>query len=335
MLHIHFTADDRARLRLAERADPLWETVLSLHQMIRPDPFFAAWRRRTGAGLAAAGAGADLRLLTTLAPRSSYFPDFLTPSDDDGHPPDVGTGIDRVLSTGKGRLRTEIGRLASGMPRPPAWLDDFAAGRPRALHRLGDALRRYHAVALAPHADRVAADVRRDRNDRARRVLRHGGEAVLGALGASARWRPPVLEVDYPTTQHLRLDGRGLTLVPSFFLHDHPIALADPSLPPVLTFPVSRGPLWIPGHARREEDGGGRAGTALDDLLGPTRAAVLRSLDTRRTTSALADRLRVSPSAASRHATTLRRAGLVDTERRGGAVLHSRTALGTALVHGT
>ncbi|THA27724.1 transcriptional regulator [Streptomyces sp. RKND-216] len=64
-------------------------------------------------------------------------------------------------------------------------------------------------------------------------------------------------------------------------------------------------------------------------------AAVLRSLDTGRTTTALADPLRVSPSAASRHATTLRRAGLVDTERRGGAVLRSRTALGTALVHGT
>ncbi|WP_247597684.1 hypothetical protein [Streptomyces sp. RKND-216] len=181
-----------------------------------------------------------------------YFPDFLTSSDDDGHPLDVGPGIDRVLSTGKGRLRTEIGRLASGMPRPPTWLDDFAAGRPRALHRLGDALRRYHAVALAPHADRAAADVRRDRNDRARRVLRNGGEAVLGAPGPSARWRPPVLEVDHPTTQHLRLDGRSLTLVPSFFPHDHPLALADPSLPPARPSTACSGPpgrrAAFPGH---------------------------------------------------------------------------------------
>jgi DNA-binding MarR family transcriptional regulator len=103
----------------------------------------------------------------------------------------------------------------------------------------------------------------------------------------------------------------------------------------VLTYPVSRGPLWVPQTSHGGEDGDdGRNSAALDDLLGPTRAAVLRCLNTRHTTTALATRVRVSVSAASRHATTLCRAGLIDTERRGNAVLHSRTALGTALVQG-
>lgn len=347
VLHIHFTVEDHARLRLAERPDPLWETVLSLHQLIRPAPFFATWRRRTRAGLASEGLGADLRLLTTISPRSSYFPDFLTPSDYGGRSPDLETGIDMVLSTGRKRLRAEIGRLASGLPQPPAWLDDIASGRAGSLRRLGEALRRYHAAAIAPHADEVAAHAGRDRDGLARRALQRGGEELLAALGPTARWRAPVLEIDYPTTQHLHLNGRGLTLVPSFFLHDHPISLADPSLPPLLTYPVSRRPLWIPRNGRGEggvdggrggsagrSAGGSAGGSALDELLGSTRAAVLRTLDSGRTTTALAACVRVSASAASRHATALRRAGLIDTERQGTAVLHTRTALGTALVHG-
>ncbi len=73
---------------------------------------------------------------------------------------------------------------------------------------------------------------------------------------------------------------------------------------------------------------------ALSELLGETRAAVLRLIDTELTTTALAARANTSPSSVSRHTALLRRGGLITTRRSGTSVIHARTALGTAQVHG-
>ncbi|MFI6863658.1 ArsR/SmtB family transcription factor [Streptomyces sp. NPDC050421] len=329
MLRIHFTTEDLGRVRLAQQPDDLWETILSLHQLVEAAPFFAPWSRQARGALAAAGVVPDARMLATLAPPSSYFPDFLTPPVDLGRSTDLGTGIDRVLSTSKRRLRTDTNRLAADLPSPPSWLDDIASGRPSALRRLGTGLRRYHACAVAPHAAASATCVGHDWARLTRRALEHGAESVLTTLGPTFRWNPPVLETDYPVEQDLHLDGRGLMLVPSFFGIHRPVTLADGELPPVLISPVTRGPLWIPQTAPGPCDG-----MALDELLGPSRATVLRCLDVGQSTTTLAARSSISLSMASRHAAALRRAGLVATERMGSSVLHTRTALGTALVHG-
>jgi DNA-binding transcriptional ArsR family regulator len=52
------------------------------------------------------------------------------------------------------------------------------------------------------------------------------------------------------------------------------------------------------------------------------------------TTSELARRVGVSLASASQHASVLREAGLVHTLRQGGAVLHTLTPLGAALLRG-
>ncbi|GGQ01489.1 ArsR/SmtB family transcription factor [Streptomyces roseolilacinus] len=330
MLRIHFTGADLGRLRLAARPDVMWETALSLHQLARPDAFFGPWHRVARRTLAQANMGRAVHLLTALVPISSYFPDFLTPP---GHVTCLEEGVDGVLSTGRNRLRAEIARLADPRPHPSAWLDDVAAGRPHALRRLGAALLRYHFLALAPYAPAGAALAQRHATRHARVITEQGSEALLGGLGPQLRWRPPALEVDYPVSKSLELGGRGLLLVPSFFCHNHPIALADPALPPTLVFPVARGPLWIPQPEPCAAESSHARG--LDELVGPTRAATLRLLDTAHSTTELAARLCTSASTASRHATALRRAGLVVTERTGTSVTHTRTALGTGLVHGT
>ncbi|MET9060286.1 winged helix-turn-helix domain-containing protein [Streptomyces antibioticus] len=327
MLRIHFSSADLGRLRLAAQPDVMWETVLSLHQLASPDPFFAPWRRTACRALADAGLGPDVRLLTAIAPISSYFPDFLTPP---GHTTALEAGIDVVLSTARCRLRAEIDRLLEARSCLSGRLDGIGAGRPPALHRLGAALRRYHAVALAPYTPGPLAWARRDMARRAAVLLEQGSEAMLNGLCPGLRWRPPVLEVSYPVARNVRLAGRGLHLVPSFFCHNHPIGFADPELPPVLIYPVARTALWIPRTPSAERS----AGQGLEELIGPTRAAALRFLDTGHSTTALAGRLCVSASTASRHAAALRRAGLVATERLGASVLHTRTRLGTELVHG-
>jgi DNA-binding transcriptional ArsR family regulator len=302
----------------------MWELVLSVHQVTRPESYFGSWSRLSRRRLAEARLLRDAELLATLAPSRGYFPDFLTPADP---PAEFEAGVETVLSTDKHRLRAEVGRLDGGRGAGP-WLDDIAAGRPAALHRLGLAMRRYHRTVVSPHVDQAAEITGRWVARLAHRTLTHGVDAVLSRLGPATRWRTPVLEVDYPVRRDLHLDGRGLSLVPTFFGVNHPIALADPLLRPVLVYPVGREPFWLPGGDDRPQI------DALSELLGETRAAVLRLMDAELTTTALAARTRTSPSSVSRHTAVLRRAGLITTRRSGTSVLHMRTPMGNGLVHG-
>ena len=326
MLRIHFSAADLVRTRVETRLDPMWELVLSVHQVARPAAYFGGWNRLARQRLGETGLMRDAELLATLTPARGYFPDFLTPAS---RATEFEAGVETVLSTDKQRLRAEVSRLDGGRGAGP-WLDDVAAGRPAALNRLGVAMRRYHRTVVAPHVDQASEITGRWVTGLAHRALSHGLDAVLSKLGPTTRWRAPVLEVDYPETRDLHLDGRGLTLVPTFFGVAHPISLADPRLQPVLVYPVSREPFWQPGRGPDER---GRA-DALSELLGETRATVLRLLDAELTTTALAALTTTSLSSISRHTAVLRRAGLITTRRSGTCVLHLRTPMGNGLVYG-
>jgi DNA-binding MarR family transcriptional regulator len=72
----------------------------------------------------------------------------------------------------------------------------------------------------------------------------------------------------------------------------------------------------------------------LGRLLGTTRAVVLRRLAEpgRHTTTALGRHAGISTSSASEHAATLRAAGLVNSDRAGGAIVHQLTPLGVHLL---
>ncbi|MFF4404819.1 winged helix-turn-helix domain-containing protein [Streptomyces sp. NPDC001262] len=77
------------------------------------------------------------------------------------------------------------------------------------------------------------------------------------------------------------------------------------------------------------------ADSALPPLLGRTRADVmecLRMTGTTGTTGEIARRLRISNPAVSQHTGVLRRAGLVATERRHNAAVHTLTPLGEAVL---
>ncbi|MDF5751736.1 helix-turn-helix domain-containing protein [Spongiactinospora sp. TRM90649] len=323
-MRLHFEREDLARVRLAPGPDAMWELVLSVQQLTgERAPFFALWRRSSARVVTRAGLDAVVRALGELMPAARYFPDFLTPP---GHHPALETGLDTVLSTPTRRLQAEIGLLTAGR-RATGWLGELAEGRAAILDRLGGAVRAYHATVLVPYAVEQASAVQADLAGRVTDLARGGVETLLRGLHPSARWEPPVLSFDYPRDADLRLGGRGLLLIPTFFGVHHPITLADRALGPVLTYPVARPALWAPGGDGRVRD--------LAELLGPGRAAVLELVGDGLTTTALAAGLNASASSASRHAATLRRAGLIRTVRQGQHVLHSRTRLGDALLGGT
>ncbi|MGW7051249.1 ArsR/SmtB family transcription factor [Streptomyces sp. NPDC054887] len=334
MLRIHFTTEDLNRLRVAARPDPLWEIVNSLHllQNRQGALVFDPWRREVRAAIARAGLTRTVASLHRLYPCAAYLPDFLTPGRGI---PDLETGLDHVLSTPAARMSAELGRLFADGPVPQV-ARRLAEGDVETLERLADSLRRYYAVAVEPYRDVIMSAVDADRPVRAEAALSRGPEGLLASYDDFA-WRDDgVLETGYPVDKQLELGGRSLTMIPSFFCIRHPTALADEELPPVLVHPLTPDPGWLAlarGHGS-EEPGSRAAGLPVAQLIGHTRAAVLDVLGRPMTTTQLGGVLRLTLSTASRHATVLREAGLVASERHGSRVLHRRTVLGDALMNG-
>jgi hypothetical protein len=158
-----------------------------------------------------------------------------------------------------------------------------------------------------------------------RQVLRDGGiERLLDSFRPIMRWHRPVLEFTrHPSGREIELGGRGLLLVPSYFARLNAVTVFDAELPQVVVYPIAHDPgLLAPEHR------------ALAQLLGETRAAVLRAVADGCTTTELARRAGVAVGSASRHAAVLRAAGLVQTTRFGVCVLHTLTPLGAALLDG-
>ncbi|MFI0445574.1 ArsR/SmtB family transcription factor [Actinomadura sp. 6N118] len=328
MLRIHFTPDDLLRIRITAAADPLWETMLAL-QKLRTSTGgldLTAWRRQVRAQIQRDERLLHaVRLLAPLMPPTGYVPDFLTPPESGlGLEP----GIDAVAATPRRRLRNELARLAESGPVPPDFAA-LAAGDTEKLRDLTDALRIFHTVALSPHWDRVQAHVRADQATRAHALSSHGAERLLDGF-ETMRWRPPVLEANYPVDRDLRLNGRGLLLAPSMFCWRVPISLADPALPPILVYPVGGPAGWLTARIP-----GALSDQNLGALLGHTRAAILEILAKRQyVTGEIARLTATSPATASKHTTVLRDAGLIISIRSGRHVVHQLTPLGTALLNG-
>ena len=326
MLRVHFTAADLTRVVLAPHSDPMWDIVFSAWRLrergwaLGHHPWARALESTPRPHLAPVHAGR--RVLDVLAPMGPYFPDFLTPPDGRHG---LAAGLDALRHTPRGELRAQLARLAGG-DALPLWAASVGDGDPAALTRLAATLHAYHQVVIAPHARIVEQGVAADLAHRVHRLTTGGVEALWASMSPVVRWRPPVLEVEYGIDRELRLCGRGLRLVPSYFCRHTPVSFANPDLPPVLVYPIAQEFAWLPAA---------RSGGSLDDLVGATRGAVLRTVGPGSTTTQIALRVNTSLASASRHTATLRNAGLLRSERDGTAVLHTLTPLGRSLLDTT
>ncbi|WP_055699367.1 helix-turn-helix domain-containing protein [Streptomyces silaceus] len=321
MLRVYFTSEDLARVRVAPGPDHLWEISNSVQTLQRSDGarVFGEWRRWARPRLPDSS-----RLLAPLLPPYGNSPDFLTPSHGGGET--LEAAVDTLVRTPRPRLHADLRRVAASR-RLPGWTHALAGGDGDTLRQLGQALHTYHLEVLAPFWRRVRVHIDADRMLRMRSLLEGGTEGLLSGLGPQFRWRPPVLEVDYPVDHELRLDGRGIILQPSFFCWPTPITLADGGLPPVLVYPIEHAGDWTRPEAEGRPDD-----SALGALVGHTRAAVLEAVRTGSSTVELARLLGVTHPAISQHMKVLRAAGLVTTVRGHGRALHVATAEGQALL---
>jgi DNA-binding transcriptional ArsR family regulator len=182
-------------------------------------------------------------------------------------------------------------------------------------------MRAYHDHVLAPLWPSIEKVVSAELTARAWQLAVHGAEATLNSLHPQIRWREGVLEVRAPGDFEIDLAGRGLRLMPSIWTRSAvPISWRHPTL----VFPI-HATSWaqLPADGHRDR---------LASVLGSTRARVLHALTTGHSTTELAHAVSISPASASAHATALRGAGLVTTQRDGQAVRHMLTELGRAIV---
>jgi hypothetical protein len=216
----------------------------------------------------------ETRLLASLVPTRGYFPDFLTPPEG---VLGVEPAIEAVRETPPHLLRRDLSQ--HGHPRPRSgWVDALADGDARALDRLISALCSYHRAAVAPYWPHIRARIEADRAARGRALLDGGADQLLSLLPRMVRWRPPVLEADYPVDRDLYPEGRGLLLLPSFFCRRTPVTYHDQDLTPVLVYPVQQGAEPVAGVRSQAKEAGDCGGASLGKLVGHTRSAVLHTL---------------------------------------------------------
>jgi DNA-binding transcriptional ArsR family regulator len=258
--------------------------------------------------------------LRHLLPARGMLPDFVTPYQGLDS---VEAGLDAIRATPRHRVRADVARAYADLPATP-WRRRLAAGDRDAVELLASALGGWFDTALRPQWSSLVLAYRRRVERTAREWAQSGVDGVLGGLGPAVRWRPPVLEVDTWWSADLDGTGDGLLLAPSPFAGPRPRLLVEPGRPALLVFPMAPPAAADP------------AGDALARLLGRTRAAVLRRLAEpgRHTTTALARATGISLPSASEHATALRAAGLLTSDREGGAVVHRLSPAGVELLGG-
>ena len=325
MLRIHFSSQDWKRLRVVSKPDPMWEMVLSLYMLgeASDELVFGQWRQRLLSRISP-----ESRVLLDLVPAEGYAPDFLSPIVGGQDPKD---GIDAVLNTPRRRIAEDLDRRFGGGHRP-SWTHALARKDNPAVRALGTSMRTYFETALRPSWGYIS------------QVTEHKATSISNATQGPVaqilrlKDRPSVreaprttVELAYKSNQELDLRGRGLMLIPAFFCAINPVTFHDPSLPPVLLYPVGHEPM---SFLARAAQGTGPTEQVLRQLFGRTRASVLRTLSDRvHTTGEISRTLNISIASASEHASLLRAAGLVTSQRCGNTVQHWLTPLGLEFLH--
>ena len=228
-----------------------------------------------------------------------------------------------VRATPLSRARAELDRNLAGHRTPPAYAQRILAG-PDVVDRLAGALQATWTTLIEPEWPRLRAVLERDIVQRAGRLVAYGWSSALADLHPRVSWSPPgAIAIRHRNAGHYVLAGRGLLFVPSVFAD---LALGVEPPQPFAMIYRARGVAAILGPPVTPP------GDALNPLIGPARAAILRALAAPATTSQLAAQLGMSLGNVGGHLAVLRAAGLVTRTRTGRSVNYVATPLGDALL---
>lgn len=318
MIEYELAGADLGEVRFA--ISPINELTLSLRTWRDPGryPLHLRWLQLT----AEARRDLDTEMLLALTNEELWTPDFLTP-----RPFSPFTRFEDQLD-GVARVSTAVLRedLAEIHPDPatrPAVLRDRPA---RVVGRMVRALADYWTTCFEPWWPRMQTVLEADIVHRGRSIARSGMTGMFGDLSPRIRLVDNVLQVHMSSDVYFRRSttGEGLTLVPTLFTRNASAPIS-PTEPPVVMYGArGLGTLWESEHSETPD--------ALVDVIGAVRARLLVLLESPASSTELAVRLGVTPTAVNQHLRALRAAGLLTSARHGRSVLYLRSDLGDRLV---
>jgi DNA-binding transcriptional ArsR family regulator len=315
MIEYELVGNDLGEVRFA--ISPLNELVLSLRSLRDPGrfPLQLPWLRATES----ARAGLQLDLLRALTNEALWTPDFLTPRP----------------YTPLGRIEDELAALA-GTPSSvvgtdlaeihPTGLPPVLRGQ--VLTRILAALQEYWEACFAPYWQRMRTVLEADVVYRGRVIARSGLAAMFADIDQHVRLEDNVVCIRLRSDLSYRTStaGRGLTLAPSLFSRRASSPISPDEQPHIMYPARGLGTLW--------ETETSTPALALVGLIGRVRARLMGLLETPTSSTELAVRLDVTPTAVNQHLRALRAAGLLISARHGRSVLYRRSDLGDRLVRG-
>ena len=326
VLRIEVGNEDLTTSRFA--LSPLWELTHALRLLANPpdEPVLRPWLVRARDRYRALAREADVAVILALNP-PGWGADFLAPVPA-GVSTTIGDLLDQVRSTPTEQAHREVAAALGRQPPLDSRIERILTGDVPG-HPVADVLAAAWQALLEPEWRTLRAILERDVVYRAGQLTSRGWAAALGDLHPDLSWEQGrIVLCRMAGYADAALGGRGLLFVPSVFIWPKLALRLDLPWPPSLIYPA-RGvaALWErPGSASAR-------GTvsALDRLLGPSRAAILIALEEPASTTQLVAALGQSLGGIGDHLAVLREAGLISRARSGRSVLYRRTPVGDAL----
>jgi DNA-binding transcriptional ArsR family regulator len=257
------------------------------------------------------------------------YPEFLVPAPA-VRAPGLNAELARLRATPAEPVRASLRRVFGDHPWPDSATELFE--RPReSLAEIAAELGECHERLVRPHWERIRPVLEADIAYRAGLLAGGGARSLFSDLHPDLRWSQGTLTIndtdEGPSVSRVMLGPDGVVLMPSVFNWPLVSYSKVTSSQTTLLYPArGTATVWEAGAYGVDASG------AVEELLGPARARLLDALRSPATTSALALRFGVTPSAVSQHLAVLYRGGLVDRQRSGRKVLYQASELGLALL---
>ncbi|MGH3815286.1 MAG: DUF5937 family protein [Pseudonocardiaceae bacterium] len=319
MIVVDVDSASLARLRLTP--SPAQELVswLRLTATGRRHPLYGD----PGAAARSALLDRDVVLTAQVLTADGYVPDLLTPKPPTGSTRTLADQLEMAAETPAEEVvaqcnahRPSASRLSAKV-RSAAESGEFA-------RRAARGMRIFWTAALADGWTALCATLEADIDRRSRELARTGCGQLLNSLHPSLRWCGDRVEVHKPYELHARLSGADLVLAPS--------ALSWPSLAVQLIDPADSVISYPVGQVGGRPEVRTTGNSGVRDLVGPSRARLLRYLADPCSTSELSLRTGLAPGTVSHHLGVMLRSGLLVRQRNGRTVLYRRNERGDNLV---
>ena len=317
---------DLAATRFA--ISPLSETTRAMLLLARPDPAAVnmPWVRWARAKLGRRSLRLP-RAWPLIVNGLNCYPEFLNPAPA-VREPELGDELARVRSTPAEAVRASLVRVFGDHPWPDS-ATELLQRPTESLAEIAAELAECHERLVMPHWERIRPVLEADIAYRSQLLAGGGARSLFSDLHPDLRWSQGTLTINEtdedPSVSRIMLGPDGVVLMPSVFNWPLVSYSKATSSQTTLLYPAR-------GTATVWEDSVTAASGAVEELLGPARARLLGALRSPTTTSALALRFGVTPSAISQHLAVLNRSGLVERQRSGRRVLYQASELGLALL---